>query len=360
MAKKCKGIKHIKGDSYRIDYQVGKNRVQRRIRASSLKEAKIIRDESVVELRRQVSLPQTEKERSNATFGEAWEKLNNNLLSNNLTKKTRGGIRCCYNRLFRDFREKEFPGVKSFKDLSLSYFVEYKAYYAVRLNRQKGLRSELSKVKSIMHKLNDLQYCSKTLIEELKKIKKPPSNKKDYPEISRSNIEKLLRNIKRDREDYYNVIYFIYRTGRRRKETTLIEKNDVISNGFKPLRVNIRAETTKKNTAAPLEYLDDDLEKHIRRALSNNRTTWLFPNRLGNKCTPNRVCDYLKRKSKEIIGIEITPHYFRHRLCTECGNKNIPIADVKAITGIRDTKVLLEYYSHKTKEGQKQVLEMTK
>lgn len=193
-----------------------------------------------------------------------------------------------------------------------------------------------------------------------KELKKPPPTKKTYPDINKSSIEKLLAHIKQDRPDYYGVIYFMYRAGRRREEITLIEKRDVVLRGFKPIAINIRAETTKKRVTAPLTFLDEDLERHIRSAMSNNKTKWLFPNHLGNRCTPNRLCDYLKKKSTEIIGVTITPHYFRHRLCTECGKKNVPIADVKAITGIRDTNVLLEFYSHSTIKGQRQVLEITK
>jgi len=211
-----------------------------------------------------------------------------------------------------------------------------------------------------MNRLYLLGYCRKELIEQLKRVKKPLASKKTYPNIRKSDIEKLLVRIKQDRPDYYNVIYFMYRVGRRREEVMLIEKRDIVLKGFWPVAINIRTETTKKKVAAPLTYLDEDLKRHIRSALNNNMTKWLFPNRLGNKCTSNRICDYLKEKSREIIGFEITPHYFRHRLCTECGKKNVPIADIKAITGIRDTNVLLEFYSHSTMEGQKQVFEITK
>ena len=45
---------------------------------------------------------------------------------------------------------------------------------------------------------------------------------------------------------------------------------------------------------------------------------------------------------------------------TECGKANVPLADVKAISGIKDVQVLLEFYSHTTNEGQDKVLEVTR
>ncbi|MBU1895009.1 MAG: hypothetical protein KJ983_04265 [Candidatus Omnitrophica bacterium] len=77
------------------------------------------------------------------------------------------------------------------------------------------------------------------------------------------------------------------------------------------------------------------------------------------KCTPDKIYEYLKKVSKEIIGVAITPHYFRHRFITECAKANAPLADVKAISGIKDNEVLLKYYSHSTSEGQRKVFEIT-
>lgn len=39
--------------------------------------------------------------------------------------------------------------------------------------------------------------------------------------------------------------------------------------------------------------------------------------------------------------------------------QNVPIADVKAISGIKDIQVLLEFYSHSTAEEQDKVLAIT-
>ncbi len=68
---------------------------------------------------------------------------------------------------------------------------------------------------------------------------------------------------------------------------------------------------------------------------------------------------YLKEASNKILGMEITPHYFRHRFLTECGKANVPMADVMNISGIKDIKVIIGYYSHITEEGQNKVLAVT-
>lgn len=80
----------------------------------------------------------------------------------------------------------------------------------------------------------------------------------------------------------------------------------------------------------------------------------------GRRCSPGKVRRYLKKVSREVIGQEITPHYFRHRFLTECGKSNVPIVDVMAISGIKDIDVIVKYYSHSTEEGQSKVLEVTR
>ena len=362
MSKRYPGVREIsKGSVYEVNYQIGGARKQHRIKALSEKEAYFKKVSDMAEDQKKMSLPEEERGLLTADFPEIWKKLEGDLIAENkLIKKTRGRYRNTFWRMFGDFREKYCPHVRSPKDLTLPFFRGYRNYYANDLGRSGGLRSELIHVKAIMKRLYMLGHCSKELLESLKELKKPPAKKKAYPDVTRSDIDRLLAAMRKERPDYYALIYFIKRVGRRINETTLIEKKDVVLNGFKPIAVNIRAETTKKGKDAPLAYLDEDLERHIRAALSNNKTKWLFPNRLGNRCHPNRVRDFLKAISRKTLGIELTPHYFRHRFCTECAKANVPIVDVKAISGISDTKVLLDFYSHSTDAGLKQVLDITR
>ena len=72
------------------------------------------------------------------------------------------------------------------------------------------------------------------------------------------------------------------------------------------------------------------------------------------------VGDDFKAVSKEILGEEITPHYFRHRFHTEAAKARAPLADIRAISGLRDVEVLKQYYSHTTPDGQEKVLAVSK
>jgi len=333
-----------------------KVRGKRYIEAVSFADAYEKRLDAIMEYRKNISLPYTD--RLTADFSAIWEKLHQGLLADRLTRKAIGHYRNTFTRLFVDFQEKHYPHIKNPKQLSLPFFEEYKNYYKNELNRPDGWRAELIFIKSLIKRLYHLGYCSKGLLEDLKQMRRPEANKKDYPNISITEMRTLFSFIKKDRTDYYFPIYFMFKTGRRRQETTLIKKDDVVLRGFKPIAINIRPETTKTKKKAPLVGFDDGLEHLLRKALSNNNSEWLFHDQAGSKCSADGIYEYLKKVSKEIIGVAITPHYFRHRFITECAKANVPIADVKAVSGIKDNNVLLQHYSHSTPEGQRQVLEI--
>ena len=176
-------------------------------------------------------------------------------------------------------------------------------------------------------------------------------------------FNKLLNFIKHDRIDLYRPIYFMKRTGRRVEETTLIERRDVVWDGIKPIKINIRAETTKTDEYSPLGKLDSDLEVFISQAYRESfkhKAPYLFLTKRGKKFNQRRICEYLKDVSEKIIGIKITSHYFRHRYWVECGKSNVPIVDAMAISGNKDPDVVIAFYSHSTSEGLAKVLELTR
>jgi len=127
---------------------------------------------------------------------------------------------------------------------------------------------------------------------------------------------KLFVFIKRDRPHYYYPLYYAFRTGRRITETLMLEKRDVVWDGLNPVRINIRAETTKMKAAAPMLTLDEDLRKTIKESIQRNRgikTKHLFPNEKGKMCKYDRVRLYLRKVSPPILGVEIKPHHLRLR-----------------------------------------------
>lgn len=62
----------------------------------------------------------------------------------------------------------------------------------------------------------------------------------------------------------------------------------------------------------------------------------------------------------KILEVRITTHYFRHRVMTECQKNGVSIQDAMALTGIRNARTALEYYSHPTMEGQEKALAITR
>lgn len=363
MGKKYEGVREkVSGRRYEIYFRPykGAKKIHRNIEARSLSEAYYRRQEIIAGFRKALDVQDEDKGRLTTSFTEIWEKLHRDILTENKPLKTKNHYKRTFWRMFGEFRDKKFPYIQVPAQLSLLFFREYRNYYANDLGRPQGIRGELIFVKAIMRRLYMLGYCKEELIKKLSEIKKPKANKKEYPELAKSEIKGLLMDIKRKRIDYYYPLAFIARTGRRIAETTLIKKEDVEFLGFKPVRINIRAEITKSGEKAPLMRLDSDLEVLIRQAYNSSKSKYLFTNKFHHKCSPDRIRDYLKKTAirhfGHEIGSKITPHYFRHRFFTECGKASVPIADVKAISGIKDTQVLLEYYSHSTQGGQDKVL----
>ena len=133
--------------------------------------------------------------------------------------------------------------------------------------------------------------------------------------------------------------------------------------GFRLLRIDIRAETTKNKKPAPLDIFDEEFENFIMQAYkesSQHKSPYLFLSRQHGKINQRRVCEYLKKASKEIIGIEIKPHYFRRRFCTECAKVGVSYKDIMAICGLRDIRVLIKYYDQGSLEGKRKALEVSR
>lgn len=363
--KRYPGVRQIEQGVYEINYRPYKKseRVFKRVHAGSMQEASQMRAKEMTTAREQLDIAPEVKSRLYAGLPEIWDGIYRSLLSENRPKKTILRYQKTFNRLFVDFKDKKFPSMQVPSQIGLSFFEEYKNYYCVDLQRPKGWRAELIIVKAIVGRMDRLGYCSEELVKKLKTVKKPKASKKKYPDISVTKIKELLQFIKNDRPDYYNPIYFISRTGRRIEETMLIERRDISWDGIRPVRLNIRAETTKMKEEAPLESLDIDLEHLIQQANRDglkHKALQLFLNRRGKKCKQSSIRNYLKKMSLEIIGEEITPHYFRHRFFTECANNNLPIVDVMAISGLRDLEVMTKYYCHSTSVGRANVLENTR
>jgi integrase len=361
---KYPGVRETGPDRYELSYypyKGAKKKKYKTVDAKSAKKASDKRDELVVSVKKDSDVPFDVKDRPYVDFDFARKRLEADLSAS--TRKTI--LRCLgvFDRLFYAFRSEMFPSVKHPANLSLPFFQEYKNYYCKTLNRVKGWRSEITFVKIIISRLYKLGFCSKDIVEQLKNIKRPEANIPDYVHISNTKISQILHDIKSKRPDLHRVLLFLKRTGRRIEEVTLIEKKDVVWDGFKLVRINIRPETTKSKKPAPLDVFDDELESLIRQAYiesSKHKSPYLFLNRQHKKVNQKRVCENLKKVSKQILGAEITPHYFRKRFCTECVKAGVSYKDIMAITGHRDIQVLIRHYDHGSVVGKRKALEVSR
>lgn len=370
MGKLYTGIRQRSAGSFEIRYRParGSKTISQNIKANSKHEAYLKRVELMAEALKTTAPSGLDYRegmaRDEMTFESIWPALERYIVADGLTHRTLVGLKRVYNRLFVDFRLMKYPHILTPAHLTLPFFLEYKSYYSIDLNMPNGVRSELVRVKIIMGKLRKLRYCSEDLIRDLRELKVPKKRKKAYPEITFANIKALFLCIKKDRPDLYGPLYFMLRTGRRVEETTLIERADVIwDDKLNPVKLNIRAETTKMKRSAPLSYLDGDLQAHIRayyQSSIKHKPSYLFLNRKDIKCTINALTEYLGNLSQEMLGVRITCHYLRHRFCTETMKAKLPIIDILEISGIKDITTLIENYSHSSAEGQASVLERTR
>ena len=362
MAKRYEGVRKIKDNTYEINFRpIAKGRrVFARIKANSPQEAYMQRAQAIADYLKKNDIPQTERKMQEADIHTLKLVLENDLRSDNKGRKTINRFLLTY-RKFTEFLRKRYPDIQNINQVRSHVISHYKDYIVLDLKRPRGWRAELTIIKSIFSRLRKKGYCNKEVLEELKPFKRPPRIEKHYKDIPKSDVKKLLAYIKNDRNDVYGIVYTIYRLGWRIAETTFLRKEDVKLNGLKPIEIKVRGETTKTGRTRILDIFDDELAQVIKQYLfGRNSSEWLFPNTVGNRFSPDRARDYLKQASKEILGYAITPHDFRHRFCTVMGRNNVPIKDVMAISGIQDTDVLLNYYTHSTIEGKKKVLEVSR
>ena len=166
MVKRTKGIKHIKDDVWLIDFQVDNQRKQLRIKADTLAEARIKRQEEIVVLRKQSAVSPTERERLNADINEAWMALEADILADGVCKKNILRHRITFRRLFEEFRSAKYPHIKSVSQISSTYLHDYKAYFVNELghNPKGGLRAEIICYKSMIRRLVKLNYIVQEII----------------------------------------------------------------------------------------------------------------------------------------------------------------------------------------------------
>ena len=366
MGKKYEGIRQIKtnkGNTFEVNFRLerGGKRYQFRVQAGSMQEAYLKRAELISQYMKKNDVSSIASQRQKTPITKEIETVIVNDLRIDKVAETSIKRFTGSWRTFLKFLKAKHPEVTTFNELKIEHFKDYHEYIVDDLNREDGWRNELTNLKIIIKRLMMRGYCSEQVLSELKPLKKPPQDKKEYSDIPDSDIKKLLNYIKKDRPDYYGITVFLYKCGWRIKETTLLRRSDIKWEGLNRVSITVRGETTKTKTTRVFDMIDDELAAVIRQQVRDKRKTkWLFPNRNNNPHSADHYREeYLKKVSKKVIGKEISPHWFRHRVCTIAGQKNMPPDDVRAITGIKDINVLLGYYQHSTREGREKILKLS-
>lgn len=130
---------------------------------------------------------------------------------------------------------------------------------------------------------------------------------------------------------------------------------------FSPPNVCWRAEFDKRDRErkVPLPALLAEEIRSFQTRLGGIGQSWLFPTKGGTKPWPRELFDQLLRQAEQEAGLEHLKgglwHPFRRKWATE--RKHLPIPDVKAAGGWKDTNTLLTCYQHTSDESMLAVME---
>ncbi|MFC1510140.1 tyrosine-type recombinase/integrase [Candidatus Omnitrophota bacterium] len=222
-----------------------------------------------------------------------------------------------------------------------------------------GINSDLRTIRQILKKAEEEGYFVMSPMNKVKALKEEKKIK-DLP--SKDEVQRILKRFKEKDPLYLVWMYFEATRGWRRDELRYLKVSDI---DLPSKILNIRKTKMKVQRRILLNKNDCSvLKKHmsfLKRKKLYNEDGYLFPSRTGNLVNKNLALNKLKRITKELgIKKNITNHSFRHYIVTTLLNKTANIEVVKAITGHKDTRTILEHYTHAKPEMVKQGLEITK
>lgn len=358
MSRRYPGVRRLtgkKGEAYEISFYPfpGAKRKQVRVKASSEKEAFLIRSQYMGE--------QPDGVMRELSFTELKERLKLKCQADKNSPKTVINLMGKFYTLFEEFLPKHYPYVKSINELNQQIIEAYKQFIVVEKGRETGWRDELTKLKSIFKKLVAIGCCKERICTEvLIKFSKPKRTLKVYKEITLEQKREFLTYIKKDRPDLYGITYLIMRLGWRREQVISLKRTDIKFNGLKPVEIVCQPQNTKNKEPFILRNFGNDIAEVLNEYYQSSKgSEWLFPNRNGKKVHSNNYSNYISRTSFDVLKIRLTPHDFRHMFCTHMKKLGLPERDIMAITGHKDVGSF-QIYTHATGEGIKKVLESGK
>ena len=352
--KKFAGVRPIiKGQLYEISYYPypGAERKWDRVNASSESEASKKRGGKMAKA-------SSESDVQSLPLEELKDRLILKCKTDGNSEKTIRNILCKFKKFFEEFLPAHYSHITNINQISYAMIEAYNTYIVVTLGSKDGWRDELTKLKVIFSKLIKIGCCNKRIYYDvLSEFKRPKANEKLYKEITKAQIDKLLKYIKEKRPDYYGITYLIARLGWRREQVISLKRNNIKLSGLRPIAIMCEPASTKTKAPHILRDIDDNLAKVLRAYLFDRRKTeWLFPNRDNRKHHSNHYGKWITGHSEKVLGIRLTPHDFRHSFCTMRLAEGHSPRDIMAVTGHKDIESF-NIYTHATSKGTKRVLE---
>lgn len=358
MSKRFPGVRRIKGkkgEAYEISFYPfpGAKRKQIRVKASSEKEASLIRAQYMGE--------RSGNAARDLSFAELKDRLKLKCQADKNSSKTIINLMGKFHTLFEKFLPEHYPYVKSINELNQQIIERYKQFIVVDKGRETGWRDELTKLKSMFKKMVAIGCCDERICTEvLAKFTKPKRTLKVYKEITQEQKQKFLTHIKEDRPDLYGITYLIMRLGWRREQVISLKRSDIKFDGLRPVEIVCQPQNTKNKEPFILRNFGNDISELLNDCYQNSKgSEWLFPNRNNKKIHSNNYSNYISATSLKVLRIRLTPHDFRHMFCTYMKKLGLPERDIMAITGHKDVGSF-QIYTHATGEGIKKVLESGK
>jgi len=169
------------------------------------------------------------------------------------------------------------------------------------------------------------------LEEETKKIKSPKTPKSLPKNLTRGEIEALLKVVSLTNRRDRLIILMLYGTGLRVSELCNLRRDDLnLDEGF----LIVRMGKGSKDRIVPLPV---ELIEEIKRYLNEreDESPYLFVERRRkkkDKLSPKTVW-YIIRKYGKIAGVDVTPHRLRHSFATHLLERGIDIRAIQELLG---------------------------
>ncbi|MBU4312663.1 MAG: site-specific integrase [Candidatus Omnitrophica bacterium] len=261
-----------------------------------------------------------------------------------------------YDKLVRDFTDFISNGALSSVTETVVYkYISQKqaSYKAASINR------DITYLKQIFNSAVEKGIIPRSPLKSIKSLEV----KKDIKVLpTKEERENILGWFRRKEPLFYAWLYFEITRGWRMNElrNLRVEDVDISSN-----TLYIKKTKTKTQRLTKLSHEDClVLNEHmllLKRKKLYSPEGYLFPSRAGGLTGRNTLLRKIKRGCRELgIRKNITNHLFRHYVVTTILDRTANIEVVKAITGHKDTKTILEHYAHATSENIKRGLEITK